>query len=34
MRNYHAWLIDLDDTLQVGPLSWAMVNVFPEIMPG
>ncbi len=32
MRNYHTWLIDLDDTLQVGPLSWAMINVFPEII--
>jgi len=32
MQNYHTWLLDLDDTLQVGLFSWAAVNVFPEII--
>jgi FMN phosphatase YigB (HAD superfamily) len=32
MRDYHTWLLDLDDTLQVGPLSWATVHIFPEII--
>lgn len=31
MNNYKVWLLDLDDTVQVGPLSWAAVNLFPEI---
>jgi len=31
MRNYKVWLLDMDDTLLVGPLSWASVNVFPGI---
>jgi FMN phosphatase YigB (HAD superfamily) len=32
MRNYHTWLLDLDDTLQVGPFSWAAINIFPDII--
>jgi FMN phosphatase YigB (HAD superfamily) len=32
MHNYHTWLLDLDDTLQVGPLSWASLYVFPDII--
>ncbi len=32
MRNYHTWLLDLDDTLQVGMFSWASMHVFPEIV--
>lgn len=31
MYDYKVWLLDLDDTLQVGPLSWAAVNVLPEM---
>ncbi len=32
MRNYHTWLLDLDDTLQVGMFSWAAIHIFPEII--
>lgn len=32
MQNYHTWLLDLDDTLQVGMFSWAAMHVFPEII--
>src|SRR5690349_13833736 len=32
MHNYHTWLFDLDDTLQVGMFSWAAMNVFPDVI--
>jgi FMN phosphatase YigB (HAD superfamily) len=32
MRNYQTWLLDLDDTLQVGPFSWAAMHIFPDII--
>jgi FMN phosphatase YigB (HAD superfamily) len=32
MHNYSTWLLDLDDTLQVGPLSWASIHLFPDII--
>jgi FMN phosphatase YigB (HAD superfamily) len=32
MRSYHTWLLDLDDTLQVGPSSWAELHIFPDII--
>ena len=32
MHNYHTWLLDLDDTLQVGMYSWAAIHVFPDII--
>jgi FMN phosphatase YigB (HAD superfamily) len=32
MRNYSMWLIDLDDTLQMGAVSWAEVYLFPEMI--
>lgn len=32
MHDYHTWLFDLDDTLQVGPFSWAAIHVFPDII--
>src|SRR5688572_21610632 len=32
MYNYHTWLLDLDDTVQVGPMSWANIHLFPDII--
>src|SRR5690349_14802700 len=32
MHNYHTWLLDLDDTLQIGPLSWASIHLFPDLI--
>jgi FMN phosphatase YigB (HAD superfamily) len=32
MQNYHVWLLDLDDTLQIGPLSWASIHLFPDLI--
>lgn len=32
MGKYHTWLMDLDDTLQIAPLSWANIHLFPAII--